>query len=279
MNKKTRRTAGWVAFYLFVTVFVVLLLLPFIWQFLTSVKPLNEIAEMPAKWIPSYIHGDFYVNVFTKHPFAKYMLNSLIVAASATLLSLLVGASAAYALSRLHFKGRTVLLMVILGVSMFPTIATLSPLYLILKNLNLLNTYRGLILTYIGFSLPMAIWLMTNFFSQIERGFEEAAAIDGCSYFQTFTKIMLPLIKPATFSVGLLVFINCWNEYLYSLTFMSKDSMRTVPVGIALFPSNYQLPWGDMAAASIVCTLPLIALVLIFQKNIVAGLTTGGMKG
>ena len=277
MKKKTQRTVGWIAFYLFVIIFVVLLLLPFIWQFLTSVKPLNEIAEMPAKWIPSHIHGDFYV--ITKHPFARYMLNSLIVATTATLLSLLVGASAAYALSRLHFKGRTVLLMVILGVSMFPTIATLSPLYLILKNMNLLNTYRGLILTYIGFSLPMAIWLMTNFFSQIERGFEEAAAIDGCSYFQTFTKIMLPLIKPATFSVGLLVFINCWNEYLYSLTFMSKDNMRTVPVGIALFPSNYQLPWGDMAAASIVCTLPLIALVLIFQKNIVAGLTTGGMKG
>ena len=279
MKKKTQRTVGWIAFYLFVIIFVVLLLLPFIWQFLTSGKPLNEIDEMPAKWIPSQIHGDFYVNVFTKHPFARYMLNSLIVATTATLLSLLVGASAAYALSRLHFKGRTVLLMVILGVSMFPTIATLSPLYLILKNMNLLNTYRGLILTYIGFSLPMAIWLMTNFFSQIERGFAEAATIDGCSYFQTFTKIMLPLIKPATFSVGLLVFINCWNEYLYSLTFMSKDNMRTVPVGIALFPSNYQLPWGDMAAASIVCTLPLIALVLIFQKNIVAGLTTGGMKG
>ena len=279
MSKKTKRTVGWVAFYIFVAAFVVLLLLPFIWQFLTSVKPLNEIAEMPAKWIPSYFHGQFYVNVFTKHPFARYMLNSLIVATSATLLSLLIGASAAYALSRLHFKGRAVLLMVILGVSMFPTIATLSPLYLILKNMNLLNTYQGLILTYIGFSLPMAIWLMTNFFAQIEKGFEEAAAIDGCSHFQTFVKIMLPLIKPATFSVGLLVFINCWNEYLYSLTCMSPDAMRTVPVGIALFPSNYQLPWGDMAAASIVCTLPLIALVLIFQKNIVAGLTTGGMKG
>ena len=279
MSKKTKRTVGWVAFYIFVAAFVVLLLLPFIWQVLTAVKPLNEIAEMPAKWIPSYFHGQFYVNVFTKHPFARYMLNSLIVATSATLLSLLIGASAAYALSRLHFKGRAVLLMVILGVSMFPTIATVSPLYLILKNMNLLNTYQGLILTYIGFSLPMAIWLMTNFFSQIEKGFEEAAAIDGCSHFQTFVKIMLPLIKPATFSVGLLVFINCWNEYLYSLTFMSKDAMRTVPVGIALFPSNYQLPWGDMAAASIVCTLPLIALVLIFQKNIVAGLTTGGMKG
>mgnify|MGYP002582991252 FL=1 len=137
MKKKTQRTVGWIAFYLFVIIFVILLLLPFIWQFLTSVKPLNEIAEMPAKWIPSHIHGDFYVNVFTKHPFARYMLNSLIVATTATLLSLLVGASAAYALSRLHFKGRTVLLMVILGVSMFPTIATLSPLYLILKNIKI----------------------------------------------------------------------------------------------------------------------------------------------
>ena len=162
---------------------------------------------------------------------------------------------------------------------MFPTIATLSPLYLILRSLKLLNTYQGLILTYISFSLPMAIWLMSNFFSQLDRGFEESAAIDGCSYAQTFVRIMLPLIRPATFSVGLLVFINCWNEYLYALTFMSQESMRTVPVGIALFPSNYQLPWGDMAAASIVCTVPLILLVLIFQKNIVAGLTTGGMKG
>lgn len=207
------------------------------------------------------------------------MLNSLIVALSATLLSILIGATAAYALSRLHFTGRKTLLMVILGVSMFPTIATLSPLYLILRNLKLLNTYQGLILTYISFSLPMAIWLMSNFFSQLEKGFEEAAAIDGCSYWQTFVRIMLPLIRPATFSVGLLVFINCWNEYLYSLTFMSQESMRTVPVGIALFPSNYQLPWGDMAAASVVCTVPLILLVLIFQKNIVAGLTTGGMKG
>lgn len=279
MNVKTKRTIGWIAFYIFVIAFVLLLLLPFIWQFLTSIKPLNEIAEMPAKWIPSSVHGDFYVNVFTKHPFARYLLNSAIVASASTLLSIAIGATASYALSRLHFKGRTPLLMVILSISMFPTIATLSPLYLILKNLKLLNTYWGLILPYITFCLPMAIWLMSSFFSQLDRGYEEAAALDGCSRLQTFTKIMLPLIKPATFSVGLLVFINCWNEYLYALTFMQKDSMRTVPVGIALFPSNYQLPWGDMAAASVVVTVPLIVLVLLFQKNIIAGLTTGGMKG
>ena len=142
MKTKTKRTIGWIAFYIFVVVFVILLLLPFIWQFLTSVKPLSEIAEMPAKWIPSSINVQFYINVFTKHPFARYLLNSLVIALSATLLSIAIGATAAYALSRLHFKGRKTLLMTILGVSMFPTIATLSPLYLILKNLKLLNTYR-----------------------------------------------------------------------------------------------------------------------------------------
>ena len=171
------------------------------------------------------------------------------------------------------------LLLAIISISMFPTIATLSPLYMFLKTTRLLNNYAGLILTYMTFSLPMGIWLMSNFFGQLPKGFEEAAAIDGCSPMRTFFSIMLPLIKPATFSVGLLVFINCWNEYLYALTFMTKDSMRTVPVGIALFATNYQLPWGDMAAASIVATVPLIALVLVFQKKIVAGLTTGGIKG
>ena len=279
MKKKKKTTLGWTAFYLFVILFVIILILPFFWQFMTSIKPLNEISAMPAKWIPGYVHFEFYRNVFTLHPFARYMLNSFIVATSSTLLSLVIGAMAAYALARLRFTGRRVLLMVILSVSMFPTIATLSPLYLILRNMKLLNTYFGLIIPYITFSLPMAIWLMTSFFSQLDGGFEEAAALDGCTRMQTFTRIMLPLIKPATFSVGLLVFINCWNEYLYALTFMTKEEMRTVPVGIALFPSINKLPWGDMAAASIVVTLPLIILVLIFQKNIIAGLTTGGMKG
>ena len=161
---------------------------------------------------------------------------------------------------------------------MFPTIATLSTIYLLLKNLKLLNTYAGLIIPYITFALPLSIWLLTNFFAQLPKGFEEAAAIDGCSRGKIFFTIMLPLIKPATFSVALIVFINAWNEYLYALTFMTNDNMRTVPVGIALFPSNYELPWGDIAAATVVVTVPLIILVLIFQKKIIAGLTTGGVK-
>ena len=227
--------------YLAVIIICLITLYPYFVTICTALKSRAEIFAASGTVFPVHPIWSNLTDVWSKAPMGSYMLNSVLIAGGSTLLAMLCGIPAAYALSRLHFKGRTVLLMVILGVSMFPTIATLSPLYLILKNMNLLNTYRGLILTYIGFSLPMAIWLMTNFFSQIERGFEEAAAIDGCSYFQTFTKIMLPLIKPATFSVGLLVFINCWNEYLYSLTFMSKDNMRTVPVGIALFPSNYQL--------------------------------------
>ncbi|MFD2214955.1 carbohydrate ABC transporter permease [Metabacillus endolithicus] len=265
-------------FYALVLLFLVALLMPFVWQFLTSIKPLTEIAAIPAKWFPSEINVDFYKNVFTKHPFARYLLNSFIVSLATTILSILVGASAAYALARLRFKGKTIMLMAILSISMFPTISTISPLYLILKNLNLLNTYAGLIIPYITFALPLSIWLLTNFFSQLPKGFEDAATIDGCSRAGIFFRIMLPLIKPATFSVALLVFINSWNEYIYALTFMTKDEMRTVPVGIALFPSNYELPWGDMAAASVVVTVPLILLVLIFQKNIISGLTSGGVK-
>jgi multiple sugar transport system permease protein len=268
-----------VIFYLMVILFMTILLLPFVWQFLTSIKPLNEISSMPAKWFPSWINVQFYINIFTLHPFGNYMMNSAIVAISATLLSVMIGASAAYALARLRFRFKKPVLMGILCISMFPTIATLSPIYLLLRSLKILNTYQGLILPYIVFSLPMAIWLLTNFFSQLPKGFEEAASIDGATWADIFFRIMLPLIKPAVFSVGLLVFINCWNEYLYALSFITDIKMRTVPVGIAMLPSNYQLPWGDVSAASVVATVPLITLVLIFQKRIVAGLTTGGIKG
>lgn len=278
MSKKTSHIIRQVLFYGFVILFVGLIVLPFIWQFLTSIKPMSEISAIPAKWIPSEINIQFYFNVFEKHPFARYLLNSFIVAVTTTFLSILIGASAAYALARLRFKGKKIILMAILSISMFPTIATLSPIYLLLKQFRLLNTYAGLVIPYITFALPLSIWLLTNFFSQLPKGFEEAAAIDGCSRAGIFFRIMLPLIKPAIFSVALIVFINAWNEYIYALTFMTNDLMRTVPVGIAMFPSNYEMPWGDMAAGSVIVTVPLIIMVLIFQKKIIAGLTAGGVK-
>ncbi len=278
MSRKAVHNIGQVIFYLFVILFVGIIILPFLWQFLTSIKPLSEISAIPAKWIPSEINVQYYFNIFQKHPFFRYLINSFIVALCTTVLGLLVGASAAYALARLRFRGKKPLLMAILSISMFPAIATLSPIYLLERQFGMLNTYPGLIIPYITFALPMAIWLLTNFFAQLPKGYEEAAKIDGCSRAGIFFRIMLPLIKPAIFSVALIVFINAWNEYIYALTFMTNDLMRTVPVGIAMLPSNYELPWGDIAAASIVVTVPLIILVLIFQKKIIAGLTTGGIK-
>ena len=278
MNRKTAHIIKQIFFYIFVIVFVGIIILPFLWQFLTSIKPMSEISAIPAKWIPSEINIQYYFNVFENHPFGRYLINSFVVAVCTTVLGLLVGASAAYALARLRFKGKKIILMCILSISMFPAIATLSPIYLLLKEFNLLNTYPGLIIPYITFALPLAIWLLTNFFSQLPKGFEEAASIDGCSRAGIFFRIMLPLIKPAIFSVALIVFINAWNEYIYALTFMTNDLMRTVPVGIAMFPCNYEMPWGDMAAGSVIVTVPLIILVLIFQKKIIAGLTTGGVK-
>ncbi len=274
-----RRFGGAAAFYLFIALFVVLSILPFIWQLLTSFKSIAEISSIPAVWFPSEPHLDYYVNVFTRHPFLRYLLNSFIVASLTTVLSLLIGASAGYALGRLRFRGKTPILMVILGVSMFPPIANLSPLYLFLKNVGLLNTYAGLVIPYITFALPLAVWLMTNYFSQLPRDFEEAAALDGCGRMRTYFSVMLPLVTPGLFSTGLLVFINSWNEYIYALTFMTQREMLTVPVGIALLPSNYELPWGDISAATVVVTLPLIVLVLIFQRRIISGLTAGGVKG
>jgi multiple sugar transport system permease protein len=273
-----RKITGSVFFYGLVIFFTSVILLPFIWQFLTSIKQLNEIGAIPAVWFPSKINLQYYINVFQKHPFQLYLFNSFMVAAATTFLSILIGSLAAYALARLRFKGKKIILLTILSISMFPTIATLSPLFLILRKLRALNTYGGLIIPYITFALPLSIWLMTSFFSQLPRGFEESAAIDGCNRVQIFIKIMFPLISPGIFSAGLLVFINSWNEYIYALTFMSRDDMRTVPVGIALFPSNYELPWGDMSAASVVVVTPLIVLVLIFQKRIIAGLISGGVK-
>ena len=180
-EKKSITIVKNILFYAFVIMFIGIIVLPFFWQFMTSIKPLSEIAAIPAKWIPSSVHGQFYVNVFEKHPFAKYLINSFVVATITTFLSILIGASAAYALARLRFKGKKIMLMAILSISMFPTIATLSPIYLLLKELRLLNTYAGLVIPYITFALPLSIWLLTNFFAQLPKVFEEAAAIDGCS--------------------------------------------------------------------------------------------------
>lgn len=266
-------------FYLAIAAFVITVVFPFIWQVRTSLMPPQEINSMPPRWLPSHWFPDYYYNVFVKRGFLKYLKNSFIVATATTLVSLMVSSFAGYAIARLRFRYKNLILAMVLTISMLPMVALISPLFLVLKNLKLLNTYAGLVLPYTTLAMPLAIWNLTAFFREIPKELEESAKVDGCTPMQVFGRIMLPLAVPGVFTTAILIFIQAWNEFLLSLTFMTAEHMRTVPVAIALFPGEFELPWGDIAAASIILTIPLIILVLILQRRIIAGLTAGAVKG
>lgn len=251
---------------------------PLLWQLATSLKPDHELALIQPyiSMSPTLRH---YVSVFTGYPFARVMLNSAAVASAVTLLSLLIGSLCAFGLARLRVFQKSLILIFVLSVSMFPPVATVSPLFLIIRAAGLRDTLLALILSYTSFSLPLSIWVLTNFFITVPDELYHAARIDGCRPLQIYYKIMLPLSLPALFSTAILVFIFSWNEFLLALTFTSTESSRTIPVAIALFPGLHEIPWGDIAAASIVVTLPLVALVFAFQRRIVEGLSAGAVKG
>lgn len=267
-----------ILFYLFLIVFLLVILFPFYYELITSLKLRADIFNGFAL-IPKKISFDSYVLVFTHRPFGRFLLNSFIIAFLTTAFAIAVAAIASYAIARLKFKGKTIILGLVLAVSMFPQIATISPIYMFMKVMNLRDTYAGLVIPDTTFALPLAIWYLTSFFKQIPFDLEEAARIDGASPMGTFLKIILPLAAPGTFTTAILVFIASWNEYMYALTINTKDIRKTVPVAISMFQGQYTIPWGEIAAATIICTVPLIAMVLLFQKRIVAGLTAGAVKG
>jgi multiple sugar transport system permease protein len=265
-------------FYLLIILLALYCSGPFLWQIITSLKPDAEITTLPPL-LPQHPILGHYISIFGGHPFLRIILNSMIVAPSTTLISLLLGSLCAFGLSKLRLRYKSLILGFVLSVSMFPPIATVSPLYIIIRALGLRDTLFALIITYITFSLPLSIWVLTNFFKEIPEEIYLAAKVDGCTPFQGFYKIMLPLAAPGILATGILIFIFSWNEFLFALTFTSTVSSRTIPVGIALFPGLHEVPWGDIAAASIVVTLPLIALVFAFQRRIIEGLTAGSIKG
>ncbi len=251
---------------------------PFLWQALTSLKPDDELTRLPPL-LPAHPMLGHYAAVFTGTSFLRIIANSAVVAASSALLSIGVGAPAAFGLAKLrvHFKG--LILLFILSASMFPPIAVVSPLYLIIRELGLRDTWGGLIITYTSFSLPLSVWILAHFFREVPDELYRASRIDGCSPFQSFLRIMLPLAAPGIFTAGVLVFIFSWNEFLFALTFTATPNSRTIPVAIALFPGLHEVPWGDIAAASVIVTIPLVILVLLFQRRIIEGLTAGAVKG
>jgi trehalose/maltose transport system permease protein len=253
-------------------------LAPVLWQLATSLRPTPELTLLPP-FLPSRPTIDHYAAVFSGHPIGRIILNSIIVAAGTTLVALAIGSAAAFALAKLRVRGQAVILGAMLATSMFPPIATVSPLYIVINALGLRDTLVALVVVYASFALPLAAWVLTNFMRQVPDELYAAARVDGASPLQAFYRVMLPLAAPGLVATGLLVFILSWNEFLYALTFTATTRSRTIPVGIALFPGLHEIPWGEIAAASLIVTLPIIFLVLLFQRRIVEGLTAGAVKG
>lgn len=274
-----RRIAGRILFYLLVAFILVYTVFPFYWAIVSSLKAGSALFQVD--FVPPDPQWDNYVSVFREQPFGRNILNSVVVSTAVVALSLFLGVTASYALGRVEFRGRTTLLLVILGVSMFPQVAVLSGMFELIRWLGLYNNLLGLIFSYLIFTLPFTVWILTTFMRELPKELEEAAVVDGASPWVIITRIFLPLMGPAMATTGLLAFIAAWNEFLFALTFTLSNEMRTVPVAIALITgaSQFELPWGNIMAASVIVTVPLIVLVLVFQRKIVSGLTAGAVKG
>ncbi|HEX4766453.1 MAG TPA: carbohydrate ABC transporter permease [Lichenihabitans sp.] len=253
-------------------------LFPFYYAIVSSTK--TGSALFRADLLPRLNLGN-YAAVLSQGVFLRNILNSVVVAVAVVAVSLFIGLTASYALGRVTFRGRKLLLLSILGISMFPQVAVLSGLFELIRALGLYDSLPGLMLAYLIFTLPFTVWVLTTFMRDLPKELEEAAIMDGATPWVIVRKVFMPLLWPALVTTGLLAFIGAWNEFLYALTFTLSPEKRTVPVAIALLSgsSQFELPWGPIMAASVVVTVPVVGLVLIFQRRIVSGLTAGAVKG
>jgi multiple sugar transport system permease protein len=275
------RSWGAVGLAIALVLIVAFSLLPILWQVLTSIKINADISAVPNVYIPRQYTLDHYIELFSRRPFLSYLFNSLLVAILSTALCLLVGTPAAYALARLKLPGEQVILALVLIVTLFPYILLFLGLLEMIRTFGIGNNYLALIVPYTAINLPLTILVMRSFFQQLPRDLEDSARVDGYSTTQMLTQILLPLTAPALATTGILAFIFAWNEFIFALTFITRESMKTVPVAAAQLggASIFEIPYGPQAAATVMGTLPLIILVLAFQRKIVQGLTSGAVKG
>lgn len=253
-------------------------LFPIYWMVVGSLTPESQLFEAPSL-VPLSLSLDHYRALFDEQNFLIPVRNSLVVAGATTAVAIPVASLCAYALARLRMRGKASILALILAVSMFPQISIVPPLYLILRELRLLNTYPGLVLPYLTFATPLAVWMLTGFFRQLPKDLEDAAMLDGASRLRTLRDIVIPLAAPGLASTAILTLLYSWNEFLFALSFTLGPDRYTIPVSIALFRGRYQVPWGQILAAAVVASIPVALVVLAFQRRIVAGLTAGATKG
>jgi trehalose/maltose transport system permease protein len=270
-------------FWLLIAAIFVYALFPFYWAIRSAFTPDSEQFSTPIKYWPAHPTWENFREVLSQSTFQHALINSTIVAGSVTLFSLLIGSLAAYALGRFRFHGRSAVLYLMLSMTIFPQIAILGALYTMINNFHLYDKLGALIFSYLIFTLPFTVWVLTSFMRGLPGDLEEAAYVDGATPLQVFYKVLLPLIAPGLVTTGLLAFIAAWNEYLYALSFIQSPQKYTVPLAITSFVgksgSTFQVPWGQIMAATVIVTLPLIAAVLVLQRRILAGLTAGAVKG
>jgi trehalose/maltose transport system permease protein len=255
------------------------IIIPLYWMIATAFKtPANVNAPTP-QYFPHPLSVANFSDAFGHYTFGRYIVNSVVVAVVATLLVLVLGTLAGYAMGRLPMRGKFTILVLLLMISVFPEIAVVVPLYAILRDIGWLNSYQALIIPYTAFYLPFAIWILRNYFLAIPREMEESARIDGARPLRTIWSIILPQTLPGLFTAGIFTFTACWTEFLMALSFNVSNDYRTIPVGVALFGGQFTTSFGDIFAASVVAVVPIGVLVFIFRKSVVSGLTAGAVKG
>ncbi|MFH0991475.1 MAG: carbohydrate ABC transporter permease [bacterium] len=254
-----------------------IVLLPILWIFSTSLKPLSEVTKSPPEWFNPHMSLKPYSDMFFYLPFSTYALNSFIVASVSTLLTLIIGSLAAFAFSRCYFKGKNAFLLIFLLSQMLPGASVIVPLFQLLQKVGFYDSHLGLILIHTAVLLPFVIWLLYGFFKEIPREVEDAALIDGCSRMEALWKVILPLALPGMGATALFAFLGSWNEFFFALILTSSDATRTIPVGIGLFVGEYQDVWNQMSAAAVLFSLPPLILFMIMRRTFVKGLSAGAL--
>jgi multiple sugar transport system permease protein len=278
---RNRKRVGWHRYVNGVVISTIVtalfILLPLYWLIASSFKAPNDVGT--TQLFPNPISGANYSNAFVGFDFGIYFRNSLVVTIIATALVLVLGTLAGYALGRLPMRGKFTTLVILLMISVFPEVAVIAPLFLLMKEIGWLDSYQALILPYTAFNLPFAIWILRNYMLGIPKEMEETGRIDGAGALRTVWTIILPQALPGLFTAGIFCFTACWTEFLMALTFNDSNNFRTIPVGIADFGGNFQVPYGTIFAASVVAVVPIGILVFVFRKFVISGLTSGAVKG
>jgi len=274
-----RRSLNMVLFYVFLVIFVLMSVFPLLWVFKMSIITKAELYATPPTILPQNLSGAEWTQVLGDSTFQRALINSSVIAGVTTVICLFFGSIAAYAIARLRFRFKSTVMTLILAISFFPAVAIIAPLFLQYTQLGLINTYASVIITDTVFALPLTIWLLVAFFRELPRDLEDAAKVDGATTIQAFRKVIVPLAAPGVFTTAILTFIYAWNEFLFANTFLFDESTQPVTVVIPNFATIYTVDYGAQAAAAVVVTVPLVIMVLIFQRRIVSGLTAGAVKG